>query len=356
MIHGQWVICVQNRREEDVANEAEVRRCVETCHRLGMEIVLYVSPDWAYLTNPVTQWNWVGQPKWGGDGDGTFYKSFEILCHASRGMLYQLARAKRIVDRYGLDGIYQDGAYGNFYPCYRDHPEVKGPHHRIKRGYQMAFGIRRLVDDHSCSFGNEGYGSMGGPFRCLYQTTHLYGESVDYVSAEELRDYRNGKLNGLQFKLWGRHSQARMMKNIALCGVNLADIEMVIGNYGGLEDASAEEWERISRYWQLLSMVDFDHLTKMKAWWEQKLVRGDVLAAYYLWPDAALVFVANREGEKGGERSLVFDIACLAGKESRVTVRRLYPEPEEFGSWSGIAEIRQNVPPIEEGYLAYLIE
>ena len=190
--------------------------------------------------------------------------------------------------------------------------------------------------------------------RCAYQSARIYGESRDVFTPEMMRNHNNGLLNSGKFNLWAWNSRARRAYNFGVCAVSLADMAMTVGNCSGADDGTPAEWARLEEYWKLLSLVDFDHLIEMQAWWNQATVRVPAYAATYHWPGHCLVFLMARSDARR-DMALRLNARKLGMKPGEISVRKLRPgQAKPLRIRDGRFKLR--LPRQQDGYAAVLVE
>ena len=117
-------------------NERELRRVVETAHRLGMKVIPYASPFYF------------------GNSDGSVGKET---------MPEYLNKLQSVLTEYGFDGVYLDGLYGN---------DVEGSYELVRRLRRM-IGDDKIMYIHSTGMP---LSKMCCPFIDTYATYTLRGE------------------------------------------------------------------------------------------------------------------------------------------------------------------------------------
>lgn len=108
-VHEEWVDSQRLFGSHKLAavNPAGFRRFVEMVHRRGMRIIVYISSGYFQRTDPDFQ------ASWSGPGDlREIYFQYAHCSPANPGWrAYLLPRITRLLDDYGVDGLYNDLGY-----------------------------------------------------------------------------------------------------------------------------------------------------------------------------------------------------------------------------------------------------
>ena len=353
VLHLSW----QSIRETDWAeletSDPDVRRLRRDCRALEMELVVYISPRWLPMNDPGLRWRHRHVPPYFFDWPAQLRLTY--LAYAETATAVHWLHCERVLRDFNLDGIYLDGGQSIDWAASTDprtdRAEKEG---YIERSNRQMYGLWRLVQDVGGRFGLEGYGESSGPMRCAYQSARIYGESRDVFTPEMMRNHNNGLLNSGKFNLWAWNSRARRAYNFGVCAVSLADMAMTVGNCSGADDGTPAEWARLEEYWKLLSLVDFDHLIEMQAWWNQATVRVPAYAATYHWPGHCLVFLMARSDARR-DVALRLNARKLGMKPGEISVRKLRPgQAKPLRIRDGRVKLR--LPRQQDGYAAVLVE
>ncbi|KPJ63573.1 hypothetical protein AMK68_03685 [candidate division KD3-62 bacterium DG_56] len=354
VLHHGWSADLPGVRGEPVVNEAEMSRVIESCRRHGLELVFYFTPV-AAIQNPVIAYLDLGRPRhwWNG---ALMIRNWSRICYAGAYRDWFPEYVHRLCQRYAIAGIYVDGGW-DAGVCDRDHQEFGAeaePHAAVGDMYRCVWRLSEVLGQRGAAFGCQGYTNGGGPLRCLFQTSHLIGESADSYTPQDYLHHQNAVINGQTFKLWGRNAEARAMQNIGAAAVSLADIQMVPGNrYFGCDPVTEDEWDHVGTYWQLLGMIDFDRLVQAHPWWTQQLVDGGCYASFYEDADRVLVFLTSRAAN-ADDVTVTLRPEALRSSEW-TTLRMLHPEERELGAWPPSA-LAIRLPGQAQGYVALTAE
>ena len=110
------------------ANPAGFRRFVEMVHRRGMKLIVYVSSGYFERTDPDFRESWSGP----GDLREIYFRYAHCSAANPEWRAYLLPHIVRILDDYGVDGIYNDLGY----------EQPGGPNRGRRRGARLPGGRR----------------------------------------------------------------------------------------------------------------------------------------------------------------------------------------------------------------------
>ena len=142
--------------------EKAFRRLIDECHRRGLKVVPYMSPGYMDIRSPIYR------PEWSRSVGHLVevYEELDHLCPGSPGRRADFfCTVERLMDSYGLDGIYFDGGMrlntpGCFNPRHDNHV------HFSEHGKSDEPGNVTHADDARGQVLDEGYAALWNEFLC----------------------------------------------------------------------------------------------------------------------------------------------------------------------------------------------
>jgi len=342
--HHTWVGNNYRRREGFVVNEPQMARAMRKAHELGIAVITYIGivpgrhPVLRYedLAGPYEK-NWDLQ-------DFTFYS---VAGRWSEFLPYMTDLWCR---RYGLDGFYVDGGLASLSWGYTGLSEEDvGGLSLEELNDRLYSRVKRVLRRHKARFGLENWGGQPIQLVAPFYDCRMIGESFQETSPQSYRDKYNPLLTGTPFKMYGMDLKARNRYNVAMAAVCISDIQMCSGNYawGNWPDRPSD-WANLKPFWDILDSIDWDRLVAARPWWAQDLLEGDgFYAGYYLTPERAVVFLANRlEAWSRVEVNVRAEVLPAPLRTGRW--RRIYPEPGQAVAL-GAGPLVVDLPPLHHG-------
>lgn len=351
--HHTWISSDFRDHEGFFPNHEEMKRAMETTHRLGMKMIGYLGivPGGSSLLRYEDT-----SPLGGKAGYGVYDKNWDLqdftFYHvAGRYPDFLVWLTDYFCKVYNIDGYYLDGgAFGNLAYGYKRttyYPEDQSLTLDEIR-HRTYYRVRKVLELNGAGYGLEPWSGLDWMINGFYDCM-MIGESFQEADPTYYRDGHNALLTGCMIKMYGMRESSQNPYNIAMAAINLSDIQVCSGNGAWGDDPdTVDTWRRVRPLWDLLDSIDWDHLLDARPWYAQELVSGEgFYAGNYTMPDRVLILLANQTESPGAFRVRV-DTAKLPAIAGTWHVRYCLGRNGDYGPL-GDGVLTIDLPALHDG-------